>query len=108
MRPAVEADAEGIAFEHSVHFREGRFEPRETVVVANGSAIARTVAIDVRWVGEDQIDGMVVKHRQCLGAIALDYSVAEGCHGFLPVAAVRVARAISMASWTYPFSVLDS
>jgi hypothetical protein len=81
----IEAHAECVAFYHSVDFGEGRSEPCKIVIVADGSPIVRAVVFDVGRIGEHEIHGVVVQHRQGLGAVAVDDRVAEGSHGGVPL-----------------------
>ncbi len=56
LRPAVEADAEGIVRQDAVHLCECGLEPAVVIVVPDDAPVTRLIARNVRRVREDEID----------------------------------------------------
>ena len=64
--PAVEADAKTVVLEQAEDFREGWLEPAVVIVVNHGPPVARTVAGDIRRIGQHEIDaGGIQPAHQC-------------------------------------------
>ena len=59
LRPAIEADAEGIGFQDAKHAVRGGLQPFVAIVVGNALAVARAVVHQIGRIGEDEIHAVI-------------------------------------------------
>jgi hypothetical protein len=76
LRPAIEADAKSVVFEHSVHLPIRRHQPLAVVIVHHGTPAPVAVVHEVGRVRQDQIHASAGKAAHHVDAVASDHALA--------------------------------
>jgi len=58
--PAVEADTERVASQHTEDFSERGFQPRGIVIIGYCAAVTGTIVREIWRIGQDEIDAAAV------------------------------------------------
>lgn len=98
LRPAIEADGEGVVFQRAVHLAEGCLQLGAVVVVEQRAVVAALVGGHVGRIGEDEIHAAGGERRQHIEAVAVDDGVAGSVHGRYSPMRKRALRRTSSAS----------
>jgi hypothetical protein len=78
--PAVEERAKAVAFQHTIELGEGRLDPLE-IVVADRSAVAGRIAVDVRRIGQNEIHAFGFEAAHDVDTVAVQDCVEVGGGG---------------------------